>query len=72
MELARLQQISYAEGVVEDFIESSVAAASEEQTAKATQLSSMWLTVVAGLKELREENQKLLAREAQFKSALNT
>lgn len=71
MKIERLQQISFAEGQVEDFIEQSVEAASPELTEQAAKLHTAWSIIVAGLKELRQENHDLLSREEQVKILLN-
>ncbi len=68
MKIERLKQISYAEGVVEDFIENSVEAASESD--RATNLLTMWQTVAAGLKELRQENLDLSQKLEVVKNTL--
>lgn len=70
MKTERLQQISFAEGFVEDFIESSVAASSPDVAEQAMKLTAMWQTLTAGLKELRSENADLEAKLILAKNAL--
>jgi hypothetical protein len=57
MDITRLSQIVFAEGFVENFIEASIETATDE--GKATALSIQWQMLVAGLRELRRENQVL-------------
>jgi hypothetical protein len=57
MDITRLSQIVFAEGFVENFIEASIESATDED--KAIALSIQWQTLVAGLRELRRENQVL-------------
>ena len=71
MKIERLQQISFAEGQVEDFIEQSVEAAEADVADQAARIHAAWTILVAGLKELRQENHDLLSREEQVKSLLN-
>ncbi len=68
MKIEHLNKISYAEGVVEDFIEKSVEAAGESD--KAANLLTMWQTVATGLKELRQENLDLSQKLEVVKSTL--
>ena len=56
MNIERLKQIAFAEGAVEDFIESSLKGAAPELTEQAAKLMSSWQMLSIGLKELREEN----------------
>jgi hypothetical protein len=68
MDITRLSQIVFAEGFVENFIEASIEAATNED--KATALSIQWQTLVAGLRELRRENQVLETKLALAKQAV--
>jgi hypothetical protein len=68
MDVTRLSQIVFAEGFVENFIEASIEAATDED--KATALSVQWQVLVAGLRELRHENQVLETKLALAKQAV--
>jgi hypothetical protein len=70
MDITKLKQLSQAEGHVEDFIERTVADAEEDVADQATRLSAAWLIIVAGLKELRQENLDLENKLVLAKSAL--
>jgi hypothetical protein len=70
MNITKLQQLSQAEGHVEDFIERTVADAEEDVADQAARLSAAWLIIVAGLKELRLENSDLENKLVLAKSAL--
>jgi hypothetical protein len=62
MDIARLKEISLAEGRVEGFIESSVKDVSEENQQLAQQLLVAWKTLSSGLDELRKENFELATK----------
>ena len=70
MNITKLQHLSQAEGHVEDFIERTVADAEEDVADQAARLSAAWLIIVAGLKELRQENLDLENKLVLAKSAL--
>ena len=70
MDITRLKQLSQAEGHIEDFIERTVADAEEDVADQAARLSAAWLIIVAGLKELRQENLDLENKLVLAKSAL--
>ena len=71
MDITRLKQLSQAEGHVEDFIERTVADAEEDVADQVARLSAAWLIIVAGLKELRQENLDLSNRIALAGATLN-
>jgi hypothetical protein len=67
MKIERLQQIVYAEGFVEDFIEQYINDIDEETAnaktlEQAQLLQGLWLTLSSGLTELRKENAALQSR----------
>ena len=70
MDITHLKQISLAEGHVEDFIERTVEDAEPDVADQAAKLSAAWLIIVAGLKELRQENLELENKLVLAKSAL--
>jgi hypothetical protein len=70
MDITKLKQLSQAEGHIEDFIERTVADAEEDVADQAARLSAAWLIIVAGLKELRQENLDLENKLVLAKSAL--
>ncbi len=70
MDITRLKQLSQAEGHVEDFIERTVEAVDTDASDQAARLSAAWLIIVAGLKDLRQENLDLENKLVLAKSAL--
>ena len=62
MDIARLKEISLAEGRVEGFIENSIKDVAEENQQLAQQLLAAWKTVASGLDELRKENFELATK----------
>jgi hypothetical protein len=62
MDIARLKEISLAEGRVEGFIENSIKDVSDENQQLAQQLLVAWKTVASGLDELRKENFELATK----------
>jgi hypothetical protein len=60
MDLKREQNIAYAEGFVEDIIESKIAILKEENLVEhAAQIANMWQVLSQGLNEYRRENAAL-------------
>ena len=70
MNIERLKQIAFAEGIVERFVEDRAGSAEPDEVSQMEKISMAWQIVSTGLKELRQENLNLALKIAEASDLL--